>query len=655
MLRRKFAVIKLWPHAKAAEDEVIARLKLAAGSLDLECLVVDSFARLIHPPHTQLTQDDVDFVLSLHFETPKRFDIFSFVTLWNPLQFYYEWGYRKCTRHLLTHDDFLSSASVSGDDHVLRFIADDPKRDGPHFRFYPTVSGPMLEPTVGDRKLLYVGINWERLAKKAGRHEGLLSLLDKTGDLRIYGPKVFGGMEVWHGYTSYVSSVPFDGVSIVRLIHQAGISLVLSSSAHLQSEMMSCRIFESAAAGAAIICDQNPFARRFFGDSLLYIDTSLPPEETYGQVQYHLDWIKSEPEKARQMAQRAQEIFRENFRLDALLERIYLELPDRKQHLERLYAPKVREEKICVVFLMPEYRREVLEQHIASCRAQKNVAIRGIVAMDDRDAEIFGPRVRSRLGESPAPLEIAAVHFTERRSDGSVKRRSTAGAVFHEVLANLVREDYVCVVAPYERLFSDHLSALLRTLQDSEGAGCAWSDMLVAHRSNGEEQADLSDDPDTGSSADAPPIGCGRFLFRLSAMEPRLRTALPYLDTFAMHLLFGTSKSVPTRRCTLVSAGTDRAEEPAAVTPAALEREILIDFSPEAFRIRAPKRIEEQRQPQPTAPWLAEMTPEQKTGLAVELAHAVPLPSLVKQLVFGVYRLWFRFHSSLSRSRTRPS
>ena len=76
MLRRRFAVIKLWPGVKAAEDEVIERLKIAAKSLGLECLVVDPSARLIQPPHARLTQQDVDFVLSLHFEAPKQFDIF---------------------------------------------------------------------------------------------------------------------------------------------------------------------------------------------------------------------------------------------------------------------------------------------------------------------------------------------------------------------------------------------------------------------------------------------------------------------------------------------------------------------------------------------------------------------------------------------------
>jgi hypothetical protein len=631
MLRRKFAAIKLWPGVKAAEDEVIERLKIAAQSMDLECLVVDPFARLIQPPHTQLTQDDVDFVLSLHFERPKQFDIFSFVTLWNPLQFYHEWGYRKFTRHLLTHDDFLSCDSISGDDHVMRLLASRPLREGPLFRIYPTVSGPLLEPTLGDQRLFYAGMNWERLNKKPGRHVGLLGLLDQGDELRLYGPKTYGGVEVWQGYKNYLGPIPFDGISVVRLINQAGISLVLSSDAHSQAEMMSSRIFESAAAGAVIICNENPFARRHFGNSLLYIDTTLPASETYRQVQSHLAWIKSEPERALEMARQSQCIFRDNFRLDTCLERIYEGLPERKAKLECAYKPKRPEERICVVFLMPEFRVEILEQHIASYQAQKNVTIRGILALDAKDAELFGPPgIRSRLSESQAPLEIAPIHFTQRRPDGSIKGRRPAGEVLSEVLRSLVEEDedYICVVAPHESLFSDHLPSLLRTLQDSPEAGCAWSDMLQTHQANDAERADLCDDPDVGGFADDPSIGVGRFLFRMSAIDERLFTALPYLDDLAMHLLFGASKHAPTRRCTLMAGHTDQPEQ--KTVPPDLEREILIDISPEIFG-------KTNSNPAP-----AKMTHEERMQLAVEVAHSVPIPSLLKKLIFGTYRLWLR-------------
>jgi hypothetical protein len=249
---------------------------------------------------------------------------------------------------------------------------------------------------------------------------------------------------------------------------------------------------------------------------------------------------------------------------------------------------------------------------------------------------------------------VIPVHFTERRADGSLKSRKTAGEVLCEVLDGLPPQaEYVCIVAPNERLFSDHLSALLRTLQDSGDAGSAWSDMLLTRRSGDGEHADLNEDPDAGCPADAPPIGYGRFLFRLSALHPHLRTALPYLDAFAMHLLFGTGKSVPSRRCTLESSGPHGAGETAALVPAGLEREILIDFSPEVFRTKAPAASHEPQHQPPASQLLAAMTPEEKTKLAVELAHAIPLPPMAKNLAFGVYRLWLRFHELLGRPGAR--
>lgn len=640
MLRRKFAAIKLWPGLKAAEDEVIERLKIAARSLDLECLVVDSFARLIQPPHRQLTRDDVDFVLSLHFETPKQFDIFSFVTLWNPLEFYHEWGYRKFTRHLLTHDDFLSCDSISGDDHVLRPLAHVRGRQGPLFRFYPTLSEPILEPTLGELRLFYVGINWEKLSQRPGRHDGLLGLLDDSGDLRIYGPEVYNGVKVWQGFKSYVGPIPFDGVSVVRRIHEAGISLVLSSKAHCESEMMSSRIFESAAAGAVIISNENPFARRHFGDSLLYIDTTLPARETWRQVQSHLQWIKSEPEKALQLARQSQEIFREHFRLDTCLDRIYQGLEARKAELECAREPKRRQEKICVVFLAPEFRADVVDRHITSFEAQRTVAARGVLAVDVKEAQVLGPRgPRSRISEASAPLELVQLDFTERRADGSVRKRRPIGSVLAEAIRNLVQEDeeYLCVVAPNERLFSDHLSSLLRTLQDCPETGCAWSDMVQERRPDDRFNSELCADPDPEALMSGSPIGFGRFLFRIAALEERLYSGLPYLDMLAMPLLFGSSKSSPTRRCTLLAENVDAGE---SCVSASLEREILIEMLPQVAIPAEPGKGQ-----------FSGALPEDRLRLAVELAHSVPLPVWLKKVAFGSYRLWLRTVNSRRRNR----
>jgi hypothetical protein len=657
MMRNKFAVIKLWPKLKAAEDEVIARMKITARSLGLECLEVDSFARLVQAPFTQLTQEDVDFVISLHFETPKRYDIFSFVTLWNPLKFYHEWGYRRFTNHLLTHDDFLSCSSSWADDQIRRCISSDPMREGPELSLYHSLSEPIYEPTVGDRKLFYTGINWDRLGKGRSRHQELLELLDKSGTLRIYGPKIFGGIDVWEGFKSYVGPVPFDGVSMVREINKAGISLVLSSEAHRQSELMSSRLFESLAAGAVIICDENPFARRYFGDTLLHIDTRLPVDEVCAQVHAHLDWVKANPSKALELAGKAQEIFRQRFTMDGCLKKIYQEFPARKERLECLYKPKRPEETVSVLFLMPEFQPDILERHISSCLAQKHVKLNPVLVMDTRDAELFERRVKRRLADLPIEIGLEAVDFFDRVAGGTAIRRRT-GTVVHEAIAKFAGEDYLCLVGPNERLFSDHLCSLLRVLQDFEELGAAWSTMLVFATTNGEEKAEENNALDFDNLAADPPIGIGRFLFRVAALPPDLGTTLPYLDGFAMHLLAGVTTRAASKRCTLM-LDQDRNNVQFSELSAKNEREILADYSPALFckKVHTDGPAPAQKEPEASnggtsgkdltvAPqlseWIEQMSPEEKTKLAVILAHSVPIPEFLKKIGFGAYRIWFR-------------
>ena len=130
----------------------------------------------------------------------------------------------------------------------------------------------------------------------------------------------------------------------------------------------------------------------------------------------------------------------------------------------------------------------------------------------------------------------------------------------------------------------------------------------------------------------------------MSAIENRLYTALPYLDTLAMHLLYGTAKSAPTRRCTLMATRVDPPEQ--ARVPEDLEREILIDIAPQIFI--APRIF-----PTITAPpALNKMTQKEQIQLAVDLAHSVPLPVLLKKLAFSTYRMWLR--RADSRVRNKP-
>jgi hypothetical protein len=323
----RFAVVKLWPEIKTAEDECIARLKVAARALGLECVEVHADGTLLETPGAAVSHEDVDFVLHLHYDTPKRYDAFSIVALWNPLRFYHEWGYERTSRNLTTHDDFISCLSVAADDHVTRMVRNTGTHLPPRFHLFHSTADVVHPPSLGDGKLFYAGINWEALSGGKSRHQEVLKRLDGTGLLRIYGPTIFSGVRVWAGYQSYVKEVPFDGVSMIDEISKAGVALVLSSAAHKESALMSNRLFESIAAGALVICDENPFAARHFGDALLYIDSRCSEDRIEQDIRRHLQWAQDNPQQALEKIARAQAIFREKFTLVRNLRELYTDLP----------------------------------------------------------------------------------------------------------------------------------------------------------------------------------------------------------------------------------------------------------------------------------------------------------------------------------------
>jgi hypothetical protein len=589
----RFGVVKLWPDIKVAEDEVIARLQNTARALGLECVVVDHLGRTIDPPHRRMTQADLDFVIHLHFSTPKAYDIFSFVALWNPLQFYYDFGYRRVSRHLLTHDDFLSCGSPAADDQVLRLTANDPTRGGVHFTMYHSVSEPILAPTLGERKLFYSGINWERLGKGGSRHQEILDELDISGEMRIYGPRLLRGVRVWDGYKSYQGSLPFDGVSMMRAINRTGIALVLSSEPHKDSAMMSSRLFEALAGGAVVICDENTFARAHFGDTLLYIDTTEPAGDVADQILRHVRWVQDNPDAARALAERAQAIFNERYRLDISLGEIYRGLRERQAQLEAKLGPADPDLAVTLLLLLPEFDPVALRNHLENVRSQRHAGCRPVLVVDEFDLQHFRTEIDTAIATSGLAVHVQAARFFARDGRGKVIGRVRFGKVLATLLAGSGPADLFCVVAPNEEIYANHVQALAGTLSRHPEAGYAYSSMLLRHGDTaGETTCEMHEKLELLGHTSNFPIGHARFLFRLSALSRSVAVMLPYLDLAALAGLALHAVGVPSRRTSVVldiqhrfNVGEARAGAAAKPFEQRLleENEIIRDFDPEAF------------------------------------------------------------------------
>jgi glycosyltransferase involved in cell wall biosynthesis len=183
----------------------------------------------------------------------------------------------------------------------------------PWMRWYPTVQAVDSSPERVSH-LFHICANWGD-RKESPKMQELLTLLDQEPFVRFYGAPAFA-KRYPH---SYQSPLPFDPESVVNAAHAAGVSLVLHSEEHNACGLPSGRIFEAAAAATVIICDNNPFVRAHFGDSVLYIDTAQNGKSIHAQIVKWMEWIRDNPELALTKAKEAHAIYRSQFTLESQL------------------------------------------------------------------------------------------------------------------------------------------------------------------------------------------------------------------------------------------------------------------------------------------------------------------------------------------------
>jgi hypothetical protein len=302
---RVIGVIKNWPDKIAAEHETIERMKVSASLAGFDLVEVDTVGKTAFGVEPEI-------VLSLHFETPKTWRQPSIHPLWNPVSFLAMRDFPLAIFNSSSHT-FLASGGENLNDQKIddfRGLA----RNEILPQIMPSLDGPLIEPrNLVERSLFYVGVNWERL-KGSNRFNALLKKLDEFPFMNIYGPAELFGVKVWRDFKSYRAEIPFDGKSLLTLANQHGVYLCLSSDAHVDANLLSNRIFEAAASGSLIIANRHRAAEEFFGDSILWLQSS--DEETMAdEVEAHMSWANSNPEESLLKAQASQLIFRETLLL----------------------------------------------------------------------------------------------------------------------------------------------------------------------------------------------------------------------------------------------------------------------------------------------------------------------------------------------------
>jgi Glycosyl transferases group 1 len=310
----RIAIANSFAGQEVAETGLSRRIYRAAINLGWEAQEVSSSS-------TEIDNFDPDFVIALHFFTPKLTRHPTYGCMWNPPAFFErEEGYVK---NILGYDSYLTSSEYISD--WLRDKLRDTDKKYFLAPFYTSCHQvPYRPPDLSRPRLLYAGTNWD-----GPRYKKLFQKLDSEAYTDIY-----GGASAWaYLKHAYKGKLPFDGQSILAALNRAGAGLCLHKEEHRRAATPSLRIFEIAASGAIAICQEHPFIREAFGDSVLYLSESRSVRETVRQISEYMRWITLHREEALAMSRRAYDIFAESYSLEGLLSGIV-------PHHQRLIAEK---------------------------------------------------------------------------------------------------------------------------------------------------------------------------------------------------------------------------------------------------------------------------------------------------------------------------
>ncbi|HEY9680491.1 MAG TPA: hypothetical protein V6C86_02770 [Oculatellaceae cyanobacterium] len=284
----------------SAERELIRRFELAGKNLGIE--IGGGFsaeeARTFKP----------ELILATHPYVAKTEETLTLGCLWNPIRFMEAVAeFKPNTR---SYDGFLYAS-----ERLKEWTRDLVMGTTKHYLesvLYP--SSPRTPYSVPKRFELpvYVGTNWD-----GERHSALLMELARRRYLRVYGPS--SRWQRVRELGGYYGEIEFGSDVLMNTYREAAIGLCLHHSSHLEDAVPNMRVFEIIASCALPICDQHDFIKNAFGDSVLYVDTGLSPENVAQQIIDHVDWIRAHPRPAAEMIEQAHRTFCEQFCLEALL------------------------------------------------------------------------------------------------------------------------------------------------------------------------------------------------------------------------------------------------------------------------------------------------------------------------------------------------
>jgi hypothetical protein len=442
----RIAISNFFAGQEVAETGLSRRIHQAALALGWEAQEVSS--------SREINWFNPDFVIALHFFTPKLTRHPTYGCMWNPPDFFER--EERYVQNILSYDGYLTSSS-----HISDWLTDKLRSTHKKYFLAPFYTSchrvAYRAPDLASPRLIYAGTNWD-----GPRYKKLFQKLDAEPYMDIY-----GGERAWNYLKrAYRGKLPFDGQSILTALNRAGVGLCLHKEEHRRAATPSLRIFEMAASGAIAICQEHPFIREAFGDSVLYLDPTRKIQETVRQISEHMRWIALHHEEALALSRRAYDIFAENFTLEGLLSGIAAHHQNLMTEKGFTPSPLCHSQDNGRVQFIVRVRSSGVE---ASERALNSIAEQtypSVAAILVKQAEVPGLRHLLKKYERRFPSEI--VDCTNTESESALLRAALKA----------VSAQYFAVLDEDAVIYPNHVSSLLALLDKSGRCALSYSGVI---------------------------------------------------------------------------------------------------------------------------------------------------------------------------------
>ena len=428
-------------HVQTAEIECTAKFIRAANNLGIAVKVFASCEEIeFYAP---------DLVISLSFQTPKLTAYPTYVIQDVPVSMMR--NVPRFVRNLLTYDGYLAISPTVTSWLTELCAKHNKKAHIANAALFSVPDTAFQQGNFVDASAMYIGTNWD-----GSRHQNLFKELSSGEYVKCYGPA-----KGWANYPEsiYAGAIPFDGFTVAQTYHRHGAGLCIAHPQFEEENIPSSRTFEIAAASALPICSRIPLTEKLYGDSVLYVDHHLPTTELAESIVEHVKWIRSNPDKAQEMARSAHAVFSNLLTMEHYIIEV-VKMHERVLTANNYVTPEQpvlevrtgRPQKITYILAAPfaDYR---VQPVLSSIMAQSYANI-DVVLLTQNENPSFKRELALLYQDK---LSIQVMPYLGRQTNSSV-------------YAYLQENDthWLGFLTPQDRIFSNHCAALMESQQSGK-------------------------------------------------------------------------------------------------------------------------------------------------------------------------------------------